>query len=123
MSSRFEFIKHRGKKIFYLNLRDAEANEIGGILNEAKKVIAKEPPNSVRHLSDVTDHSFSRQTVQELKDYANHNDAFIYRSAAIGVTGISVVLFNAVVKFSKRKNLVLKGSLEEALDWLAEAEK
>jgi alpha-acetolactate decarboxylase len=122
MSSRFQVINHKGKRIFYVDFKGIEIDEVWEVLEAAKQVIARQPMKSVRHLTDVTGTVFSKRTIRELKAYANHNEPFIHRSAAIGVSGIMVVMFNAVVKFSKRKNLVLKRSREEALDWLAEDE-
>jgi hypothetical protein len=35
------------------------------------------------------------------------------------VEGLKQVIFNGVLLFTKRKNLVIKNSKQEALDWLA----
>ena len=120
--SKFQFIEHNGKRIFYLDFKGVEMEKVSGILDEAKPVVSDQPPKSVRHLTDVTGTSFSKQIIQQFKAYAHHNEPFIYRSAAVGVSGLMVVLFNAVVKFSGRSNLVLKSSMQEALDWLAEGD-
>jgi hypothetical protein len=39
-------------------------------------------------------------------------------TAVIGVEGLKQIIFNSFLAFTKRKNLVLKNSEEEALEWL-----
>ena len=119
-SNRIKFVNYHGKQVFYVDFRGIEMEDVADVMAEAKEIIARQPFKSVRHLTDVTDTNFSKRTIQQFKEYANHNTPYIYRSAAIGVTGIMVVLFNAVVKFSGRKNLMLKNSLEEAKAWLCD---
>ena len=39
-------------------------------------------------------------------------------TAIIGVEGLKLIIFNSLLAFTKRKNLILKNTKEEALDWL-----
>lgn len=57
-----------------------------------------------------------------MKEYVLHNKPFMKRSAVVGVSGLVKVLFQGVLKFSGRSDLILKSSLEEAKDWLATEE-
>jgi hypothetical protein len=41
----------------------------------------------------------------------------------IGVEGIQNIIFKCVLMFTSRKNLVLKNSKQEALDWLIGQQK
>jgi hypothetical protein len=55
-----------------------------------------------------------------VKEFTKHNEPYMKITALIGVEGIKKVIYDAVLLFTKRKNLILKNSKEEALDWLAE---
>ena len=116
--SRIQIITHKGQNILYVDFRGVDIDRVENILDMGKRVVASQPLKSVRHLTDVTGANFSKDTIRLFKEYANHNEPYIYRSAAVGVSGLMVVLFNAVVRFSGRKNLVIKASVEEAKEWL-----
>lgn len=38
---------------------------------------------------------------------------------SLGVDGLRLIIFNSLLAFTRRKNLVLRTSKDQALDWLA----
>jgi len=85
-----------------------------------KSVIINEPPNSILCLCSVESGKFDNEITQVLKEFVKHNEPYIKVTAVVGVEGLKQIIFNGVLLFTKRKNLVLKGSKQEALDWLVE---
>jgi len=113
-----DFIDHKGKKILFVNFAGLDAGEITPRIIEAQGIIMSQPPNSLLCLTDVSRMSISKAVIQLLKEYVAQNKPYIKRSVVVGVSGITNVLFQGVLKFSGRTDLVLKSSVEEAKDWL-----
>jgi hypothetical protein len=116
----YEWITHQGKRILYMNLAIKTLEELKERIKIMKPVIEKEPPKSVLCIVDVKDANFSPEITQMIKDFAKGNEPYIKVTACIGVEGLKHVIFTGVLAFTKRKNLVLKKSRPEALDWLVE---
>jgi hypothetical protein len=112
--------EHKGKKILYMDFAYSKYSEILQAIQEATEIIEKEPAFSILGLVDVRQSPFNREVATGLKDFASHNKPYMKVSAVVGVEGIKMVIFNAVLKFTGRKNLVLKDTIEEAKDWLVE---
>ncbi len=119
MEHRVKFIEHKGKKILHLDFSQARADEVIHIIRKAKDVIAAQPANSIRTLTDVTDLKFNTDASEAMKEFASHNKPFVTAAAVVGVTGLKRIIYNAVVKFSGR-NLVVFDSHGQAKDWLVE---
>jgi hypothetical protein len=115
---RIRFIEHRGKTILHLDLTQAKPDDILRLIDRAKPVIAAQPPQSVRTLTDVTDLKFNTTASEALKAFVAHNKPFVKAAAVVGVTGLKQIIYNAVVKFSGR-NLVAFDTSSQAKDWLA----
>jgi hypothetical protein len=118
MMQNCEWIVYKNKKILFVKIAGHTVDEIKEIIEYTKPVMAKEPPKSILCLTDVTNVKSSPEITQMLKDYTKHNEPYIKVTALIGVEGLKQVIFNGVLLFTGRKNLVLKNSKEEALDWL-----
>ena len=116
----YEWINHKGKRVFYMNLVVKTADELRERIQTMKPVIEKEAPKSVLCLADVKDGNFSPEITTMIKDFAKSNEPYIKVTACIGVEGLKEVIFTGVLAFTKRKNLVLKKTRQEALDWLVE---
>ncbi len=114
---RVKFIDHKGKRILHLDFTNARADEVVHIIREAKGVIAKQPAQSIRTLTDVTDLKFNTDAAEAMKEFASHNKPYVAAAAVVGVTGLKKIIYNAVVKFSGR-NLVAFDSIGQAKEWL-----
>jgi hypothetical protein len=116
----YEWLRHKGQRIFYMNIAVKTSDELKQRIESMKPVIVKEPPKSILCLADVEGGNFSPDITQLVKEFAKHNEPYIKTTAIIGVEGLKQVIFNGVLLFTQRKNLVLKKSKQEALDWLVE---
>lgn len=115
---RVTFIEHKGKRILHLNFTNARADEVVQIISAAKTVIAAQPEQSLRTLTDVTDLKFNADAAEAMKEFAKHNKPYVAAAAVVGVTGLKQIIYNAVVRFTGR-NLVAFDSSGQAKDWLA----
>ena len=89
------------------------------IIREARDVIGRQAPRSVRLLTDVTDAHYDPSVVQALKEFAAHNTPFLIASAIVGVTGLRRVVYTGVVMFSRRK-MHLADTRDAAMEWLVQ---
>lgn len=114
------WIEHKGKRILYMNYAYSKYDEVAKAIEETKMLVVKEPPVSVLGIVDVRESPFNREISAALKDLAEHNKPYIKMSVVVGVEGIKRVIYNGVIKFTGRKNLLLKDTLDEAKEFLAE---
>jgi hypothetical protein len=116
---RVAFIDHQGTKILSLDFTGCELEQIVVVVQEAKRVIAAEPKNSLLTLTNVADAHTNAAVTLVMKEFTAHNKPFVKAAAVIGLDGFRRFVFEAVIKFSGR-NLVVFDDLEKAKDWLAE---
>ena len=115
-----QWIQHKGKRILYMDIAVQTTEELIDITERIKPIVEKEPPYSIFCLCSVKGTKFNTEITQILKEFTKHNEPYIKITALIGVEGLKKIIYDAVLLFTKRKNLILKNSKEEALDWLAE---
>ena len=116
---RVQFVQHRGVSILKVDFSHlTKIEESIALLREATAIISKQQPRSVRLLTDVTGAAFNPKGVEELKRFSAAATPFVKASAAIGVSGLGRVIFEAVIKFIGR-NIASFDTEAEALDWLA----
>ena len=94
--------------------------ELKKITSQIELDIEKEPPKSTLCICNVKGATIRLrpEIIQILKDFTKHNEPYMKMTAVIGVEGLKQIIFNSFLAFSRRKNLVLKNSEEEALEWL-----
>jgi hypothetical protein len=112
------WIEHKGKRILYMNYSFSKTEEIVKAITETKELVKKEPPVSILGIVDVRESPFNTAVSGALKDLADSNKPYIKMSVVVGVDGIKQVIYKAVLKFTGRKNLLLKDTLDEAKDFL-----
>jgi hypothetical protein len=115
-----EWITHRNARILYMKIASQTNEELKERIESIKPVILKEPPNSILCIADVKDGKFNTEMTQMLKEFTKHNEPYIKMTTLVGVEGLKKVIYNGVLLFTQRKNLILKDTKEEALDYLAE---
>jgi hypothetical protein len=113
------WITHQGKRILLIDFTRADISKIDGVIAKAKPIIAAEPPFSILCLVDCTGSVFSLDVSKAIKEFSAHNKPFIKMTSVVGVTGLANVVFNGVIMFTGRTNLILKESRAEGLDFLA----
>lgn len=117
--ARVGFVTHGNATILKVDLSHlANVEESIATLREARTLIGKQPPRSVRLLTDVTGAAFNPKGVDELKHYSAFVTPYVKASAAIGISGLGRVIFEAVIKFIGR-DIASFDAEAEALDWLA----
>lgn len=116
-TARVKFIEHLGKRVLSINYADCDIAMLKAVAEEMHRVIAKEPPNSVLTLTDVTGTSFDSESVAVLKSKVAANAPYVRRAAVIGITGLQALIYEGVQKFSQR-SIPLFATRQEALDWL-----
>jgi hypothetical protein len=102
-----------------MKIASQTTEELKERIESIKPVIVKEPPSSILCIADVKEGKFNTEMTQLLKDFTKHNEPYIKMTTLVGVEGLKKVIYNGVLLFTKRKNLVLKDTKEEALDYLA----
>ena len=94
--------------------------ELKKITSQIELDIEKEPPESTLCICNVKGATIRLrpEIIQILKDFTKHNEPYMKMTAVIGVEGLKQIIFNSFLAFTRRENLVLKNSEEEALEWL-----
>jgi hypothetical protein len=116
---RTRFIEHRGTRILLLDYTDVrDPDEAVAAIRKSMEVVAREPPASLRILTDVSGARYNTRVVQALKELAAHNRPHVRASAITGMGGLHRIAYQAVMAFSKRKIQVFDDR-DSALDWLA----
>jgi hypothetical protein len=123
--SAYEWIVYKGKRILVMDFSGIDNSE-AGIARARERmaiiepVVEKEPPNSIYCLCDLTNGHVNSESTQMLKNFTKHNQPYMKMTAVIGVEGFQKVIFQGILMFTGRKNLILKNTKQEALDWLAD---
>ena len=113
-------ITHKGKRIVFNDFADATTEEIIATIKQAEELIRTQPPESVYIITDTSGKSmYNKETAAAFKEFVAGNKPYVKMSVVIGLDGIKKVLYDAVILFSKRKNLITMNTLEEAKEFLA----
>jgi hypothetical protein len=120
MGNRVNFIRHNAVEILSIDWSEATANEILEAIEDAKRLIASRPKQSVRTLTNVSGARIERRITDGLKAYVEHNKPYVLAGAVVGLNDLKTVIFNFINRATGR-SLRAIGSLDEAKDWLAAA--
>lgn len=115
---RINFVTHKGKQILHIDFSNVAPDDAPTVVEEAKRVIAKQPPNSLRTLTDITNGGFPPKVNQLMKEYTAHNKPYVRAAAIVGADGLRKALVYVVATFSSR-DLKPFDTPEQAKDWLA----
>ena len=113
------FLTHKGVRILYEDLENAQREEVIPWIERAKVVIRSQPEKSVLALLNVKNAKFDTEITSALKEFAKGNEPYVKYAAIYGIEGLKEIIFKSVLTFTGRKNLVLCKTLEEAKDFLA----
>ena len=112
------FLRHGDAEILFIDWSEATSDEILAAIEEAKRLIAGRPHNSVLTLTHVANARVDRKVTEKLKDYVAHNKPYVRAGAVVGLNDLKSVIFNFVNRATGR-SLRAMGSLSDAKDWLA----
>ena len=118
MPKRVNFIEHNGVRILYIDWSGGASWEIREAMHDAKQLIATQPRNSVRTLTNVTEVQMDQATTEMLRGYMAHNKPYVMAGAVVGLNDLKMIAFNFVNRVTGR-TLRAMNDIEEAKDWLA----
>jgi len=101
--NRVRTILHNGKNITVVDLSNGSEEEILATLKLAAGTISRQPPKSVRILTDVTNSNYTRPVSEAIKAFSASNTPYVHASAVVGIDGIRYVLLQAVIVLTKRE--------------------
>ena len=116
-AGRVRFIEHAGKRVLFINYSHCTVAMLKAVAEEGHRVIAREQPNSVLTLNDVTGTTFDKESVAVLQAKVAANAPYVKRAAVIGISGLQRLIYEGVQAFSKRR-IPHFDAREEALSWL-----
>lgn len=107
-------------RICYLDFTNVtdETEALAGI-EEARQVIAKEPPKSVYTLTDVSSSLMTPRIRKALQELTAQNKPFVVAGAVVGLTAVQRGALRTIVLLTGRK-LEVAQSVEAAVAWLTE---
>ncbi len=108
-----------GKRIIVLDFSKLKSNnEIIKVMQEARVIANGEQKGSILFLTDITDLRFDPATKDIFVKFCNDNKAITKKSAVYGVTALTSIMMQAVVKLSGRTNIKSCNDKNEAVQWL-----
>lgn len=118
---RLRFIEHGGRRILYFDFRDVrDPAALLPLIDQAKAIVAREPPLSVLTLTNVAGLHFNSESVGAFKAMVEHNRPYIRASAVVGLTGLHRVIYTAVVRLARRQIPIFDDE-QAAKEWLIRA--
>jgi len=116
---RVRFMEHQGQRVLFINYSHCDVAMLKAVAEEGHRVIAREQPNSVLTLNDVTGTTFDKESVAVLQAKVAANAPYVRRAAVIGISGLQRLIYEGVQAFSRRR-LPLFENRQQALDWLVQ---
>ena len=113
-------VQYAGKSVVVIDVSGTQAqqaDEVVAAFARAKEIITGSPEKSVRALTNVTGSHFSKAMVEGVTDLASHATPYLIASAAVGVSGLKMVVAQGLFSLIGRK-VELFATEQEALDWL-----
>jgi hypothetical protein len=116
---RTRFIEVRGATVLLLDFsRILNPYDVLPAIAEAKGIIARQPPDSLLLMTDVTGSRFNPEIANALKEFAAHNRPYVRKAAIIGLSGLQKLVYRAVLAFTGRTNLRPFATRADAEPWL-----
>jgi len=116
-AGRVRFIDHLGVRVLFINYSHCDVAMLKAVAEEGHRVIAREEPNSVLTLNDVTGTTFDKESVAVVQAKVAANAPYVRRAAVIGIHGLQRLIYEGVQAFSKRR-IPHFDTRMEALTWL-----
>lgn len=121
---RIKNITFKGKEMLYLDFSNLKTEaEIETIINTASKLIRSKPAHSMLIMSNYKDTFFNRSILSTFSEFASGNQQHVGASVAFGLSGISRIAFDGVIRLTRRNMKVVSTQLEAQEYLAAEAEK
>jgi len=119
---RTRFIEHRGARILLLDYSGMkEPQDALREIEKSRRIVARQPENSLRTLTYVKDARYNAEVIQAMKELAAHNKPYVKAAAVVGMSGMHRAVYSTLLLFTRRNIRAFDG-LDEAKDWLATQE-
>ena len=118
-AGRVLFIEHAGRRVLFINYSHCDVTMLKAVAEEGHRVIAREEPNSVLTLNDVSGTTFDKESVAVLQARVAANAPFVRRAAVIGISGLQRLIYEGVQAFSRRRIPHFEDR-QQALNWLVQ---
>lgn len=112
-------ITHKGKNIVLMDFSNSGKDQVLATMKQAEALIRNQPPESVLGLLDVSGSMYNKEVAAAFKEFAEGNKPYIKMTVIVGLEGIKKVLYDAVIIFTRRKNIISMDDIEKAKDFLA----
>jgi len=117
-AKRVQFVEHQGKRILMTDFSGADPQLLKAIAAECFHGVSRQPPKSLRTLSDIAGAEYSGEVLNILTELVTKNRPYVLRGAVVGVTGLRFFALKTLISVSKRPIKLFDTRLQ-ALDWLA----
>ena len=108
----------RGKKIICMDISEFTTDaQIAPVLAATQAAVKGMGPKGALLLTDVTNAKYNLETAEMAKNFVKSNTPYMKASALIGLTGIHMILYQALIRISGR-DIRLFNTRDEALTWL-----
>ena len=117
---RSDWVKHKGKTIFYQDFSKHFYNSaaVKAELREVQNVVISQPLNSVLVLSDFRDTNIGSDLLSSMNTASAATKAYVNKTAVLGVTGMKRKLADLLTALTGQP-LKYFDNIEAAKDWLA----
>jgi hypothetical protein len=121
---RSKWISHQGHKIFYYNYTDfgQDTEGLKAEIKAAQSVTKQQPENSMLILVDIQGTVVSREAAALIKENAERTQPYAQKVAVVGVKGVVRVIADSIGRLTRGTPQTFFDTLEEAKDWLINAE-
>jgi hypothetical protein len=117
MQDRLQFLKHKDREYFLVDLTSADKKEILNLLTEIQNTVTQKPRGSVLILADFGGAQIDKAIATRIKEVLVFDRPYVKRAAWVGTEQLPNVFYEGFKQFSQR-DFPKFNSREEALEWL-----
>ena len=111
-------IHYKGIDIIYSDFSNLKSiEEITKVFEDGSEIISNSPLKSVYALTNFDNMFFNTKVMRVIQETLKINKPHIKNTAVIGITGLSKIMFDGIIRLSGR-DLRLFDTMEEAKEFL-----
>lgn len=120
-TKRIETFTLNRRTFIYFDLSRLKTNgEFLEFVESAKEFIKDFEPESVYTIANAGDIVFDSTTKAIVADWVEYNNKYVIYGSIFNIDGMKKIIFNSVLKLSKRKNIKYFNTRQQAVEWLSE---
>ena len=109
------------RKFVYIDISRIRSNsEFKEFVAGIKEYFKDFKPQSVYTITNVEGITFDSATKDIVEDLLISDSEYVIYAAVINIDGIKKIMFNSVIKASKRDNIRFFNTRQQAVEWLSE---